>query len=65
MSPQEAVLIMMDKGITQTDIANKCGVSISAISLLASGKRQSTNYELGVKLVRLGKLAQRRKGKAK
>ncbi len=63
MTPQEAVLIMIDKGMTQAEIANKAETSEAAISFLATGKRQTTYYELGVRLVRLGKLAQRRKGK--
>lgn len=63
MSPREAVLIMIDKGMTQTEIAEKSGASVAAICFLANGQRQTTYYELGAELVRLGKLAQRRKGK--
>lgn len=65
MTPQEAVLTMIEKGMTQTEIAEKAETSVAAISFLATGKRQTTYYELGVRLVRLGKLAKRRKGKAK
>lgn len=63
MTPQEAIQIMIDAGATQGDIAILCKVTQPAISQILSGKNARPNYTLGTELVRLGKLAQRRKGK--
>lgn len=63
MTPQEAIKAMIDAGMSQAEIARQCNVKAATISLLASGKNKNPIYSLGTELVRLGKLAQRRKGK--
>jgi predicted transcriptional regulator len=63
MTPQEAIREMMDAGATQGDIAILCNVTQPAISQILTGKNATPNYTLGTELVRLGKLAKRRKGK--
>lgn len=63
MTPQEAIKEMIDAGASQRDIATLCNVTQPAISQILSGKNATPNYTLGTELVRLGKLAKRRKGK--
>jgi transcriptional regulator with XRE-family HTH domain len=63
MTPQEAIAAMIDDGMSQAEIARQCNVKAATISQLASGKNKNPIYTLGTELVRLGKLAKRRKGK--
>ena len=42
-------------GLTQSQIAEKCGTGQSHISSLASGKRKVPNWNLGDALIRLHK----------
>lgn len=63
MTPQEAIQTMLDSGMTQQEIADKCNVTQPAISLLLSGARKEPSRRLWNELVRLGKLAKRRMNK--
>lgn len=63
MTLKDAIKELIDSGLTQGEIGEKVGLSQVAISQILLGKNKSTNYEAGAELVRLGKLAQRRKGK--
>jgi len=63
MTPQEAIKTMIGKGMTHKSIAELCGVQRMTIVLLDKGTNKEPKYTLGCNLVRLGKLAQRRKGK--
>lgn len=63
MTPQNAITAMIDSGMTHKEIADKCGVQRMTIVLLDKGTNKEPKYTLGCNLVRLGKLAQRRKGK--
>ena len=65
MTPQDAIKILIEDGMTQAEIGEKCGLNQVTVSQILLGKNKSTNYEAGTELVRLGKLAKRRKGKAK
>lgn len=65
MIPQEAIKIMMDTGMTQGEIASLCNVTQPAISQILTGVNKEPNRKLWDNLVRLGKLAQRRKSKTK
>lgn len=63
MTPQDAIKILIEDGMTQAEIGEKCGLNQVTVSQILLGKNKSTNYEAGTELVRLGKLAKRRKGK--
>jgi predicted transcriptional regulator len=63
MNLQEAIKELINSGMTQGQIGEKVGLTQVAISQIVLGKNKSTNYEAGTELVRLGKLAKRRKGK--
>lgn len=65
MTPHEAVKTIIDSGLTQQQLADKCGVNQSTISRILNRPDWDPNYSLGLELVRRGELAKRRKGKAK
>jgi len=53
---QERIEALKNKGMKQAAIANECGCTAGAISLLASGGRKQPNYDLGARIVELCKL---------
>lgn len=53
MNWKKLIQDLMDAGVTQAVIADKCGTSQGYISGLYRGDRKSPNYELGSKLVAL------------
>ena len=63
MTLKDAIKELIASGLTQGQVGQMVGLSQVAISQILLGKNKSTNYEAGTELVRLGKLAQRRKGK--
>lgn len=63
MTPNLAVKYMIETGLTQQEIADKCGVSQATISLIYNDKGHEPSRRLWNELVRLGNLAKRRLGK--
>lgn len=63
MNPQQAVKYMIESGMTQKEIAERCDVSQATISLIYNDKGHEPSRRLWNELVRLGNLAKRRLGK--
>ena len=59
MTPQEAIASMIDRGITQAEIAKVCGISQGFTSKIAKGAH--AKYETRESLVLMAKLNNDRK----
>lgn len=55
---------LINFGLTQSEIAQKCGTGQSHISSLLSGDRRSPNWQLGDSLIRLHRRQSRKAKKA-
>lgn len=51
MDWKQVLTRLTDEGLTQTQIAERCGVAQSTISGLARGATKSPTYELGTQLL--------------
>lgn len=61
MNWSEIIKDLLGCGLTQAEIATRCGTSQSLISYLLNGERRSPNWQLGDSLIRLHKRFMRRK----
>lgn len=55
MNMQAIVQALIAGGLTQTEIATKCGCTQGRISEIANGKAKTVTFELGMALVDLHK----------
>lgn len=53
---QKILKSLKDKGWTQTDIANECNISQSAVQQINSGIIKEPRYSVGKRLIELQKL---------
>lgn len=61
MNLQSIVQALVGRGLTQTEIASKCGCTQGRISEIANGKAGSVSFELGMALLDLHKRENRRR----
>lgn len=50
---QKRIEALKNKGMSQAKIARESGCSVSAISLIATGKRDDVSYRIGKRIVEL------------
>ena len=64
MNWTEIIQDLINFGLTQSEIAQKCGTGQSYISSLLGGDRRSPNWQLGDSLIRLHRRQTRKTKKA-
>jgi transcriptional regulator with XRE-family HTH domain len=55
MNWPELIKQLQARGLTQAELARRCGVAQSTVSDLSGGRTKSPSFELGAALVRLHK----------
>lgn len=52
MDWKQIIADLIDRGVTQPEIATKCGCSQASISDLATGKTKQPRFDLGASLIK-------------